>query len=285
MLHGSIFGQILQTHRDGFCTSPFLLPFVFASMHVASALAQSPPLDPSQGDGRVSAFYQWTEPVVGKPGQLLDSEPLPKRARSLASRHSEAHPLHIDGPALEVGHRGRSARDPLIWLLRMRLPPGGWPLVAWAHGTLGVADICAPSWAGHKPRDAILHPSGWLWENGFAVVATDYQGLGVPGAAPLSHVGSRGALGARRPARVGARDLSADNQGSAHKVLHQRPVAGGRRRVRNCRFCAKLRAGAEYPRHCRNRRAVSFGKDTSKPSSKDPNKVDPTLAYILYISD
>ena len=51
--------------------------------------------------------------------------------------------------------------------------------MAWAHGTLGVADRCAPSWAGHKPRDA-AYINKWL-ENGFAVVATDYQGLGGPG--------------------------------------------------------------------------------------------------------
>ena len=24
-------------------------------------------------------------------------------------------------------------------------PPGGWPVIAWAHGTSGVARMCAPS--------------------------------------------------------------------------------------------------------------------------------------------
>jgi dipeptidyl aminopeptidase/acylaminoacyl peptidase len=53
-------------------------------------------------------------------------------------------------------------------------PSGGWPVVAWAHGTLGVADSCAPSWTTHIPRDA-AYINQWL-KQGFAVVATDYQG-------------------------------------------------------------------------------------------------------------
>jgi hypothetical protein len=48
-------------------------------LFIAPAFAQSPSPDPLQGDGRVSAFYQWTAPVVGKAGQLLNSEPLPSR--------------------------------------------------------------------------------------------------------------------------------------------------------------------------------------------------------------
>ena len=69
-----------------------------------------------------------------------------------------------------------------LYLPKGQPPAGGWPLVAWAHGTLGVADVCAPSWVGHKPRDA-TYINRWL-EQGFAVVATDYQGLGGPGPHP-----------------------------------------------------------------------------------------------------
>lgn len=56
--------------------------------------------------------------------------------------------------------------------------------MAWAHGTLGIADACAPSWTGFKDRDA-AYLNRWL-EQGFAVVATDYQGLGGPGPHPYS---------------------------------------------------------------------------------------------------
>lgn len=61
-------------------------------------------------------------------------------------------------------------------------PPQGRPVVAWAHGTFGVAENCAPSTnpllfttiAGLSPMIA----------RGYAVVATDYAGLGSPGPHP-----------------------------------------------------------------------------------------------------
>ncbi|MGB6489375.1 MAG: alpha/beta fold hydrolase [Steroidobacteraceae bacterium] len=55
-------------------------------------------------------------------------------------------------------------------------PEGGWPVIAWAHGTTGVARICAPS----MMKD-LGHSTDWLLpivRAGFAVVAADYAGLG-----------------------------------------------------------------------------------------------------------
>jgi acetyl esterase/lipase len=61
-------------------------------------------------------------------------------------------------------------------------PAGGWPVVAWAHGTIGVADVCAPSrWADFYEYGDYLRA---LTEAGFVVVATDYEGLGTPGDHP-----------------------------------------------------------------------------------------------------
>jgi len=64
-------------------------------------------------------------------------------------------------------------------------PVGGWPLIAWAHGTVGVADVCAPSWTVRDPRD-VDYLNAWLAQ-GYAVVSTDYQGLGTPGLHPYLH--------------------------------------------------------------------------------------------------
>lgn len=58
-------------------------------------------------------------------------------------------------------------------------PPGGWPVIAWAHGTTGLGDDCAPSTLPRSDRDAI-YLGHWLRE-GYAVVASDYVGLGTPG--------------------------------------------------------------------------------------------------------
>jgi pimeloyl-ACP methyl ester carboxylesterase len=64
-------------------------------------------------------------------------------------------------------------------------PEGGWPVLAWSHGTLGVADICAPSFTGHSERDK-NYLNKWLAE-GYAIVATDYEGLGTPGGHAYLH--------------------------------------------------------------------------------------------------
>ena len=81
-----------------------------------------------------------------------------------------------------VRGKGIIAVSGALFLPRGTPPVGGWPLVAWAHGTVGVADICAPSWAGRSLRD-LTYLDAWL-DAGFAVVATDYQGLGTPGPHP-----------------------------------------------------------------------------------------------------
>jgi acetyl esterase/lipase len=56
-------------------------------------------------------------------------------------------------------------------------PPGGYPVVVWGHGTVGLGDPCAPSRA---------EPFGFagareLAAAGFLLVAPDYEGLGVEG--------------------------------------------------------------------------------------------------------
>ena len=49
-----------------------------------------------------------------------------------------------------------------------------------------MADICAPSWVGYSTRvEAFLN--AWL-ARGFAIAATDYQGLGTPGPHPYMAV-------------------------------------------------------------------------------------------------
>lgn len=58
-------------------------------------------------------------------------------------------------------------------------PQGGWPVIAWAHGTVGLGDDCTPSALPRSPRDD-EYLTHWL-DQGYAVVAPDYVGLGTPG--------------------------------------------------------------------------------------------------------
>lgn len=58
-------------------------------------------------------------------------------------------------------------------------PPGGWPVVSYAHGFGGTADQCAPSNLGPSPWERALDET--LLAGGYAIAATDYDGIGTPG--------------------------------------------------------------------------------------------------------
>jgi pimeloyl-ACP methyl ester carboxylesterase len=121
----------------------------------------------------LTGFYD-PPPLGGRtPGTLLRSEPfngysLPPGARAVrilyVSRALDGAPDAVSGVVLIP------AGPP---------PPGGWPVIAWAHGTSGVARMCAPS----LMKDVEYGSEGLMpmVAAGFAVVATDYAGLGTPG--------------------------------------------------------------------------------------------------------
>jgi len=64
-------------------------------------------------------------------------------------------------------------------------PAGGWPVITWGHGTTGIADQCAPTIAANLRDTATNDPLLEKWiTDGYAVVRTDYEGLGTPGPHP-----------------------------------------------------------------------------------------------------
>lgn len=157
-------------------------------LSACSALAADPPATgalptgPAAGDADLSPFYRWTGDLPATRGAVLRREPA--KAPPEAPAAGEAVRL------LYVSSDGRwgSGAVPvsgLLFLPKSPAPAEGWPLVTWAHGTLGVADVCAPTWTGLRARDA-AYVNRWL-EAGFAVAATDYQGLGGPGPHPYLH--------------------------------------------------------------------------------------------------
>jgi dienelactone hydrolase len=77
---------------------------------------------------------------------------------------------------------GRSAPSTgAVFFPRGRAPEGGWPVISWAHGTSGLGDKCAPSVMGPAlPERDRPYLGRWLRE-GYAVVASDYAGLGTRG--------------------------------------------------------------------------------------------------------
>ncbi len=89
-----------------------------------------------------------------------------------------------------------------------KAPKGGWPVISWAHGTTGSADVCAPSRdAAADPAHAYIayaYPQFEQWlKKGYALAFTDYEGLGTPGPHPylVGHSEGRGVLDIVRAAR------------------------------------------------------------------------------------
>ncbi|MCX4799842.1 lipase family protein [Streptomyces sp. NBC_01242] len=60
-------------------------------------------------------------------------------------------------------------------------PPAPRPIVAFAPGTQGLADKCAPSRPMAAGTGYEARPVKHLLDRGYAFVVTDYQGLGTPG--------------------------------------------------------------------------------------------------------
>ena len=109
--------------------------------------------------------------TVGIPGQVVRSQPL-----GVSLQH---------GTAERIIYRTQRADGTLTFSSGMVFIPNNTnaglprPVVAWAHGTVGMGDQCAPS--------RIANPVGNIaWVNsmlakGWVVTATDYAGLGTPG--------------------------------------------------------------------------------------------------------
>ncbi|WP_395310241.1 lipase family protein [Mycobacterium sp. AMU20-3851] len=132
--------------------------------------------------GCTTATDRTTEPELHA-GQLLTARPLTTAAApanadtkliTYISDDSHGEPIVVSGT---------------VSVPKSTPPDGGWPVISWAHGTTGYADTCAPS--GDTP-DGLAHEyvgpitamlDTWV-TRGYAVVQTDYQGLGTPGGHP-----------------------------------------------------------------------------------------------------
>lgn len=193
-----------------------------------------PPADPQVGDGGTGAFYQWEAPVPAGPPHIVRKQAFAAdKALAQAAVNDLVLYTSLGGPN---GDR-RIVVSAGIYLPRGRAPRGGWPVIAWAHGTVGFPDICAPTFNGWSERDR-EYLNTWL-KQGYAVVASDYEGLGTSGPHPYMMSRSEGQgvldsiLAARRDYPL-SRDvvLVGQSQGShaaANAALMQRQVAGSLR--------------------------------------------------------
>ena len=165
-------------HRPTFRTAPLapITALAFAALLAACAA-------PGSGSAPGSAgFYATPAALPAKPGQMLRQEPLDSAA-SLADAGQALRVLYTSTDG--VKGQGIVPVSGAVFFPKTPRPAGGWPVVAWAHGTTGVGDACAPSRMARSARDR-EYLNTWLRE-GFVVVATDYQGLGTEGPHPYLH--------------------------------------------------------------------------------------------------
>jgi alpha-beta hydrolase superfamily lysophospholipase len=130
----------------------------------------------------LTRFYDTPNPLPGKnPGDLIRSEEfdeyiLPEGVRSVRilyhSRSASGQDVAVSG----------------VVLYPDAIPPaGGWPVLAWAHRLNGVARECAPSLARNLQHGPFL---AMYVSQGYAVVATDYAGLGTSSRSAFSDTAS-----------------------------------------------------------------------------------------------
>ena len=145
------------------------------------------PLGLAAGDSSQMPFYRWPGRIPGEPGRVLRQEAVEVQD-DMPDAEAALRVLYVSND--ERWNSGPIPVSAMIFLPKGSPPEGGWPIFAWGHGTVGTADMCAPSHTGLRPRDAV-YLNRWL-EAGFAVVATDYQGLGGPGPHPYQFWQSEG---------------------------------------------------------------------------------------------
>jgi alpha-beta hydrolase superfamily lysophospholipase len=156
-------------------------------------------------------------PGVADPAFYVPPEPFPPGEPGDILRVEEIKGLDTEGELLRVLYRSESlAGAPIAVSGVIAVPPGeppagGWPVLSLAHGTVGVADACAPSF---NPTAQ----AGDLAAEGYVVVASDYEGLGTPGRHPylVGESEARGVIDAVRAARALGNRVGA---GSRYVVL------------------------------------------------------------------
>lgn len=122
-----------------------------------------------------TAFYTPPNPLpAGAPGDIIRREPLTDNLPAGAvawrmlylSTGLNGEPIAVSGVVVAPQESGPSPR----------------PVIAWAHGTVGVLPQCGVSHTKNPYQQTPM--VDLMVRQGFVVVATDYPGLGTPGVHP-----------------------------------------------------------------------------------------------------
>lgn len=152
----------------GFLVAAIIVSFLLVPPCIAQTVVQ--PKTSSLPPTHIPKFYDAPKPLpAGKPGELIHAAP------------ADDYNLSADFSAFRILYHSRSANGQDVAVSGVVLvpdgtpPKGGWPVIAWAHGFTGAGRQCAPSLL----KNLYYGPFFAMYLNlRYAVVATDYAGLG-----------------------------------------------------------------------------------------------------------
>jgi hypothetical protein len=165
-----------------FFTAVIAVCLILASLPGNSEFAQAQTAAPAKrirppSTLPLTSFYDTPHPLPpGKPGELIRSETIYE------------YNLPFELSALRILYHSQTSHGEDVAVAAVVLvpdgkpPSGGWPVIAWAHEFRGAARQCAPSLMKTLGAGPILAMYASL---GYAVVATDYSGLGADSGKPV----------------------------------------------------------------------------------------------------
>lgn len=170
-----------------------------------------------------------------------------------------------------VAGQGLLAASGAVCFPKSKPGPSGWPVIAWAHGTTGTSDECAPSRKARPDRDA-TYLNTWLRE-GYVVVAADYQGLGIAGPHPYLHARAQACSGFDAERTV----LGMDGVSNRVAIVGQSQGAGA--------AFATASYAQRYAPDIDLRGTLATGTPNlgrPDPTPVPADRVDTGLAYVIY---
>jgi pimeloyl-ACP methyl ester carboxylesterase len=169
-----------------------LVAMTLITLSGLGVVAASPAAPAAGAAGRVpkgDAFYVPPKPLAkAKPGTIIRSARIADAPAGARAWKILYHSRAVDGSDIAVSG--------VVIAPTGKAPRGGRVVVTWAHGTSGLADLCAPSKQPDIASGAASTsgPAGYgAWmpmvqtflDAGYVVAATDYEGIGTPGLHPF----------------------------------------------------------------------------------------------------
>ena len=211
------------------------LPVALAAVAVLALPAAAPAKTTIPKGPSGTAFYTPPSPVPGKKhGDIIRAHRITGQAAVPGAARTDLvlyRSTGVSGKPVAVSGT--------VSIPKGKAPKSGWPVISYDHGTTGIADQCAPS------RDATgttvhgynnyVYPLLTKWVKAhYAVVRTDYEGLGTPGAHPylIGKSEGRSTLDIVRAARqldtrIGKQLIIAGHSQGGHAALWAASLAKG----------------------------------------------------------